>query len=250
MVAAFARYQDTAASRLRYEQAQRNLEKLHHLGRPLRVLDAGGGNGINAAFLLTLGHAVTLYDSNPAMLGEFHARLADARERERCEVVEGLLEDVVERTAGRQFDLVLCHHVIEYMDDAARLLRALRSLAAPGAELSLVTLNPVSEVVRAIIFQKDARLASTRLDDLTYDARWFGKARLHAWEELVAWAEGAGWMLHDFRGIRVFADYMLKSEDTGAIPADLLALEDSVAGRDPYRRFGRYLQFCFKTHSR
>ena len=71
----FARYQQSAAGRLRYELAQQNLERLHDLSHPLRVLDAAGGNGMNTEFLLRQGHTVTLLDSDPEMLQQAHQKL-------------------------------------------------------------------------------------------------------------------------------------------------------------------------------
>src|SRR5262249_42702177 len=67
---AFVKYQESVASRLRYELAQHNLEQCHNLHRSLNVLDAAGGNGLNAEYFLRLGHRVTLLDYDPAMLGE------------------------------------------------------------------------------------------------------------------------------------------------------------------------------------
>ena len=63
----------TPWNRLMYSTAHRNLQR--HLGEaPLQILDAGGGNGEDAFFLLRLGHDVVLQDFSSEML-------ADARQR-------------------------------------------------------------------------------------------------------------------------------------------------------------------------
>ena len=242
----FARYQHSAAGRLRYELAQQNLEKLHDLSRPLRVLDAAGGNGINTEFLLYQGHTVTLLDSDPEMLRQAHQRLVDLNLLERCQLVEGTLEGVTELLSAEQFDLILCHHVLEYTDDSLHILKALQAVAAPAGELSLITLNPVSEVIRAIVFRQDPALARSKLTELSYDARWFGQAMLYPLEQITAWAEQSGWLLRDFRAIRVLADYIPEEELTEAREQELICLEKELAGLEPYRRFGRYIQFCFR----
>lgn len=242
----FARYQQSAAGRLRYELAQQNLENLHDLSRSLRVLDAAGGNGMNTEFLLYQGHTVTLLDSDPEMLQQAHQRLADLKLLERCQLVEGALEGVTELLPVEQFDLILCHHVLEYTDDGLHILKALREVAAWAGELSLITLNPVSEVIRAIVFRQDPTLARSKLTDLNYDAKWFGQATLYPQEQITAWAEQSGWSLQDFRAIRVLADYIPDEELTEARERELVRLEKELAGLEPYRRFGRYIQFCFK----
>jgi S-adenosylmethionine-dependent methyltransferase len=242
----FARYQRSAAGRLRYELARQNLENLHDLSRPLRVLDAAGGNGMNTESLLRQGHTVTLFDSDPEMLQQAHQRLAELNLLERCQLVQGTLEGITELLPAEQFDLILCHHVLEYTDDSLHILKALGELATPAGELSLITLNPVSEVIRAIIFRRDLALARSKLTDLSYDARWFGQATLYPLEQITAWAEQSGWSLRDFRAIRVLADYIPEEELTEDREQELIRLEKELADLEPYRRFGRYIQFCFK----
>jgi len=242
----FARYQQSAAGRLRYELAQQNLVELHDLSRQLRVLDAAGGNGVNTEFFLRRGHMVTLLDSDPEMLQEAHQRLAELNLLERCQLVEGTLQGITGLLPAEQFDLILCHHVLEYTDDSLPILKGFQEVAAPIGELSLITLNPVSEVIRAIIFRRDPALARSKLTDLSYDAKWFGRATLYSLEQITAWAKQSGWSLRDFRAIRVLADYIPEEELTEAREQELIRLEEELAGLEPYRRFGRYIQFCFK----
>ena len=242
----FARYQQSAAGRLRYELAQHNLQELHDLSRPLRVLDAAGGNGVNTEFFLRRGHTVTLLDSDQEMLRQAHQRLAELNLLERCQLVEGTLEGVAESLPAEQFDLILCHHVLEYTDDSLHILKAFQEVAAPAGELSLITLNPVSEVIRAIVFRRDPALARSTLTDLSYDAKWFGQATLYPLEQITAWAEQGDWSLRDFRAIRVLADYIPEEELTSDREQEVIRLEKELASLEPYRRFGRYIQFCFK----
>jgi len=239
----FARYQDSLASRLRYEQAQHNLQALHDLSRPRRVLDAAGGNGLNTEFLAGLGHRVTLLDSDPAMLEQARARLAERGLLQRCEFVEGSLEAVADVVPRDRFDLVLCHHALEYTSEPLRVLEGFSAVSCASGEASLITLNPVSEVVRAIVFRRDPALARQKLADLAYDARWFGQATLYPFEQILEWAGRSGWSLGDFRAIRVLADYLPEAEAAGR-EDQVIALEKDLAALDPYRRFGRYFQFC------
>jgi hypothetical protein len=123
-------------------------------------------------------------------------------------------------------------------------------VTAPSGELSLITINPVSEVIRAVIFRQDADLAHAKLSDTTYDAKWFGHARLFSLEQVIAWCSACGWVLQDFRGIRMLADYIPEQDkgDEAEKLRDLLRLEHALAGMEPYRRMGRYLQFSFKKN--
>jgi S-adenosylmethionine-dependent methyltransferase len=245
---AFVQYQRSVASRLRYGLAEANLRECHDLSRPLRAIDAAGGNGINAEFLLALGHHVTIYDADPEMLAQARARIEARGLQAQCRLVQGTLEDIADTLGGDHFDLILCHHVLEYIADGLRVLQGLHGLAAPHGELSLITLNPVSEVLRAVVFQRDPAQAAQKLADLSYDAKWFGTARLYPLEDILARADAAGWQLKEFRGMRVLADYVSEQE---AQPreAELLRLETQLATLEPYRRIGRYLQFAFRRRA-
>jgi S-adenosylmethionine-dependent methyltransferase len=54
---------------LQYSTSRFNITR--HLGSsPLRILDVGGGNGMNSIYYAKQGHFVTLFDCSPAMLNE------------------------------------------------------------------------------------------------------------------------------------------------------------------------------------
>ena len=241
----YKEYQKTPSSRLRNRLAIEGISRLHGIRPGLKVLDAAGGNGLISEHYLKNGQDVTLLDINPAMVEEARERLSAAGLMSRCELVIGGLDAAPDLLPSSYYDLVLLHHVIEYLEDVPRVLAGLRRLVRSEAELSLITLNPVSEVIRAILFQRDAVGARVKLTDRRYDARWFGKARLYEREQLLTWAADAGWRLKDFRGVRILSDYIPDEIIDSALEADLVNLEIELGGRDPYRLFGRYLQFGF-----
>lgn len=241
----FAHYHKSYASKLRYTIAQNNLKIMHNLDRPLRVLDAGGGNGINTEFLLKLGHSVTLFDFDPEMIQQAKQKLEKLNLMDRCQCVEGSMEKISEFFPKMNFDLIICHHVIEYVKDVPFILKQLYELAYPAGELSMITLNPVSEVIRAILFNRNPILAKSKLKDFSYDAKWFGKATLYSFEQIKTWAEQIGWKFQDFRAIRVFSDYIQESELTAKDKKELLEFEKKLADLEPYRQIGRYIQFKF-----
>lgn len=246
-VEAYLRYHKSAASRLRYAQAQENMETLHNLDHFVHILDAASGDGMNAEYFLSRGHRVTLVDSNPEMLKQAHLRIEGKNFSNRCRFVEGTLETIDKILKNEQFDLILCHHVLEYTVSSPEILKKLRNLVSSEGELSLIILNPVSEVIRAVFFRKDPALAEKKLTNLDYDAKWFGQAKLYTFDQIKAWAENAGWELKNYMSIRVLADYISEKELDDTKEKELLRLEKKLADLDPYRQFGRYLQFCFQA---
>lgn len=244
--ATFAGYQRSFAGQLRYQLAQSNLLAMHDLSAPIDILDAASGNGLNSDWLLQRGHRLTLIDADANMLRAAEERLRQSHAPQRYRCLHARLEDADELFAADAFGLVVCHHILEYVADPAKALAALFAVTAPEGELSLVTLNPVSEVLRAALFQKDPVLAHAKLEDTAYDAKWFGNATLYAWEQIVEWCHACGWKLQSFRGIRVLADYLPEGVRNAEREAAVFRLEDALGALEPYRRIGRYLQFSFK----
>ncbi|MEU0735139.1 class I SAM-dependent methyltransferase, partial [Streptomyces lavendulocolor] len=90
----------------------------------LDVLDTGGGSGNFAVPVARLGHRVTVVDPSPNALFALERRAAEAGVAERVQGVQGDIHglfDVVERGG---YDAVLCHGVLEYVDDPAEGVRS------------------------------------------------------------------------------------------------------------------------------
>jgi SAM-dependent methyltransferase len=58
--------------------------------------------------------------------------------REACEAEGIAFTDDLESLSGRQFDTVLCHHVLEHVPCPLETLQVIRGLLAPGGRLILV----------------------------------------------------------------------------------------------------------------
>ncbi len=117
---------------------------------PARILDAGGGTSAFAIPLARIGYDVTLADQSADWMERARSK-ADAAGVDLALVNIGL-ESLTD--AGLEpFDAILCHAVLMYVEDPAVVLRTLRSVATPGAVLSLLEKNrdgiPCGPVCRA-----------------------------------------------------------------------------------------------------
>ncbi len=84
-----------------------------------RVLDVGCGCSAYLLWMAEKGCEVTGCDSNPKRIDEARATMAHANL-----VFE--VRDVVNEPPAMPFDVVICSHVIEHIDDPVPLLRALK----------------------------------------------------------------------------------------------------------------------------
>jgi SAM-dependent methyltransferase len=106
------------------------------LGRPLEVLDLGGGTGGVAVPLAEAGHRVTVVDPSPDALASLARRAREAGIVDRITAVQGDGDTLGAVLAGRRVDLACCHGTLEFVDDPAATLRAIAEALEEGGVLS------------------------------------------------------------------------------------------------------------------
>ncbi|MFI8825586.1 methyltransferase domain-containing protein [Streptomyces sp. NPDC053431] len=246
-VAAWQDWQEAPWGRLRYAVAEAVLAR--HLaesgtGRPLRVLDLGGGDGGDAVRLAARGHHVTVVDYAPAMLETATRRAAAAGLTDRITCVEAEVSALPAQLASGGFDVVLCHGVLPYTPDATGTLRVALGALRPGGLLSVITMNRHSEALRAAVRTMDPEAVRAALDAESVHTDLFdAELRLHTAEELGDTLRTLGCAGVHHYGIRVFCDYI---PDDGVkfdpeYYARLERLEIETAGRAPYKHTARLL---------
>jgi SAM-dependent methyltransferase len=202
---------------------------------PLTILDAGGGTGGFAVPLAALGHRVTVVDPSPDSLAALERRAAE--DGADLTAVQGDLADLVAVAGPGGVDIVLCHSVLEVVDDPAAGVAAVAAALRPGGLASVVAANRSAAVVsRALVGRFDE--AAAALDHP--DGRWgAGDATRRRFDRagLVALLDAAGLAAEQVHGVRVFTDLVagaLLDTDATAFEA-LVRLELAAATRDPYR---------------
>ncbi|MEW5531166.1 methyltransferase, partial [Streptomyces virginiae] len=140
---------------------------------------------------------------------------------------QGLL-DVVERDA---YDVVLCHGVLEYVDDPAEGVANAVAALRPGGTLSLLAAG-LGGAVLARALAGHFTEARTALTDPA--GRWGSGdpvPRRFTAEQLSELVGGAGLAVGAVHGVRIFADLVpgvLVDTEPGAVEA-LLRLEEAAA---------------------
>ncbi|MFG3283882.1 class I SAM-dependent methyltransferase [Streptomyces sp. NPDC048111] len=197
----------------------------------LDVLDTGGGSGNFAVPLAALGHRVTVVDPSPNALFALERRAAEAGVAERVQGVQGDvlgLFDVVERGG---YDAVLCHGVLEYVEDPAEGVRNAVDALRPEGALSLLAAGLGGAVLSRALAGHFTE-AQHALSDPA--GRWgAGDPVPHRFtaDRLVELVGAAGARAGAVHGVRVFADLVpgvLVDTEPGALDA-LLKLEAAAA---------------------
>ncbi len=192
-----------------------------------QVLDLGGGTGGQAVRLALAGHHVTVVDPSPDALAALSRRADEAGVSQRLQGVQGEAENLSALVPDASIDLVLCHGVLEVVDDPDQALGALRAALRGTGRLSLV----VAQRNAALL----ARVASGHLraaQHLLHDphGRWGSGDPLQRrfdHDAVVDLLQRNAFVLQETEGLRVFADLVprVALSGEGGVTALLAELE-------------------------
>lgn len=203
--------------------------------KSLDVLDAGGGTGGFAVPLAELGHAITVVDPSPDALAALERRAAEAGVSVRG--VQGDADALPDLVGEESADLVLCHSVLEFVDDPAAAMAAVAATVRPGGAVSVLAAGRLAAVLHRALAGRfeDARRALTG-DDGTWGER-DPVPRRFTIDEVTRLLDRAGLPVTAVHGIRVVADLVSDaSADGDPGDADALVALETIASTDPTLR--------------
>jgi 2-polyprenyl-3-methyl-5-hydroxy-6-metoxy-1,4-benzoquinol methylase len=216
-----------------WDGVRRVLEGDDASGRQARIVDIGGGTGGFAVPLAELGHTVQVIDPSPDALASLDRRARERGVADRVTGQQGDLSDLPSLVEGA--DLVLCHGVLEMVEDPAAALSAIADVLRPGGHLSLLVAQRHAAVVaRAMAGHFQA--ARELLDGDATTASTGRGGRRYTHDEVVDLLAAAGLQPTSVQAVRVFADLVpgsLLDLEPGATAA-LVELEQAVATRPEY----------------
>lgn len=220
------------------------LAELPAAGQPLRILDVGAGLGHVSEWLLQRGHSLTLCEPSDEMLAAARTRLESVplAAHQSVEYLQLPLQQLAAR--GEQYDVVICHAVLEWLADPAAALASLRQLVRPQGAVSLAFYNRDALMYKNLIKGQFRKLKSNQLAGE-------GKRSLTPQQpldprEVYAWIETAGFIRQHESGVRVFHDYMPEPFKSAADEREVIEQELLYSRHTAYRHLGRYLH-CWLT---
>jgi S-adenosylmethionine-dependent methyltransferase len=242
-LSAWKDWQETPWGRLRYSVAQANLRR-HLPAGPLHILDVAGGNGLDVIPLALEGHQITLVDFSAEMLGEARRNAEANGVAHHISLHHADILDLPALFPEPTFDVILCHNLLQYVDDVAKTLRLVSQPLKAGGVLSVITSNRYSDAYRAALQHLDFAAAATQLNAPTTFTQTFNvSVRHYAAEELIPLLPEAGCALLGHYGIRCLTDYIanndIKSDPT--IFAQLEQLELAFSNTYPYYLLARFI---------
>lgn len=210
--------------------------------KKLNILDAGGGQGQFSLPLAVAGHSLTVRDLSQKMLAKAQQR-ASALGARSINFEQGSIQTL---DASRQFELVLCHAVLEWLVEPLDVLQQLWGQVKAGGHLSLIFYNAHSLTYKNLLRANYKKLINK--DYAPHRGSLTPINPLTPAEVLrVCEAMGAELLCHS--GIRVFHDYILDPSLRDKEPEQALALELEYSRQPPFRDLGRYVHLLLRKPS-
>jgi S-adenosylmethionine-dependent methyltransferase len=243
----YAAYLATPDGRLRLDLTFANLQGF--LAQPQAeklwcALDVGGGTGAMAVRLARLGIHVTLLDSSQEMLDLAKRAACESKVSERMVFEYGDASQLIKVFQPASFDVVLCHNILEYVDDPAVVLRGVARLMRDSKSiLSILVRNRAGEVFKAAIQAGDLASAENNLAaDWAQESLYGGRVRLFARDGLEFMLQAASLEVVAMLGVRVVSDYLPSNVSRSAEYRPILELERKLGSRPEFAGVARYLQ--------
>ncbi|GAA2019481.1 class I SAM-dependent methyltransferase [Nakamurella flavida] len=199
------------------------------------VIDVGGGSGTRAVPLARQGCVVTVVDSSIDALAILRRRAAEAGVADRVHAVQADADRLAGVVPQGQADLVVCHHLLEQVDDLPSTLSSLAAALRPGGRLSLLVPGLLSAVLGQALAGRAGEARAMLADPA---GRWGPRDPLRRRFDIAgisADLAAAGLEVDQVTGLGVVSG-LLSGRSTQASDGDLAALEQELAVHEPLRR--------------
>jgi len=206
-------------------------------GRRLEVVDVGGGSGTRAVPLAVAGCRVTVVDPSMDALATLRRRASEAGVADRVRGVQADTDALAGTVPDTSADLVLCHHVLESVDDPVLATAAMAGALKPGGSLSLLVAGWQAAVLALGIAGRFSAAAAvaTSVDGT------FGPAdplcRRYDIDSVTALLTSAGLTIGSVRGVGVVSG-LVPGAVLQALPqglGELASLEEQLCDAAPFR---------------
>jgi S-adenosylmethionine-dependent methyltransferase len=218
--------------RLRHELLIHHLQPyINDADNPLNILDAGGGTGVMTQAMLDLGHKVTLSDMSSEVLVNAKQKLG----KHNNLVIQHA--DILSLSNLKKYDLVICHAVLEWLQDPFEVMAKLVDLIKPGGHISLSFFNYDAQLFGNMLYGNfdyvEQGMKSKNIVRLSPNNPQKPK-------EVLSHLNAFPVQVLKKAGIRCFHDYLKQIEKQNENYDQLKQLEIQYGSTEPYLWLGKY----------
>ncbi|MDO5434785.1 MAG: methyltransferase domain-containing protein [Clostridia bacterium] len=206
----------------------------------MRILDFGSGEGVTADHFAGRNEVIAVEPSEEM--------LSHAWKDHPYTQITGDA-DVLASFPDGSFDMIICHNVLEYIEDKKTVLRELTRILKRGGTMSVVKHNRAGRVMQMAVLLDDHEKAHALLDGENSHASRFGIIRYYDENDIPVWSPEL--QIEDVYGIRTFWDLQQnqqKHEDE-AWQSRMMQLEMRVSRIPEYRSIAFFHHVLLKKRS-
>ena len=209
---------------------------------PLNILDVGAGLA-QISLSLAKKHHVTINDISTNMLAKAQQNAQElVINPSHLSFIHAPYQHLSAQLSGQKFDLILCHAVLEWLDNPEQIMDFFDEFLSQTGVLSLCFYNPASLIYRNLIMGNFYQLDTPK----AADNKSLTPNHPVSYEQVQTWLKQHHYTTLSWSGIRVFWDYTpikrggLNNED------EVIKMELRHAHTAPFWQMGRYLHVCAK----
>ena len=169
-----------------------------------KILDFGSGEGITANHFAEKND-VTAIEPSKEMLSNAW------KDYEYTQIVGDV--NALFAFKNETFDMIICHNVLEYIDDKAAVIKSLARVLKKDGIISIVKHNRAGRVMQMAVLLDDFEKANAILDGKDSTASKFGTIRYYEDNDITKWEPQI--TISDILGIRTFWDLQQNQQKHG-----------------------------------
>ena len=202
-----------------------------------KILDFGSGEGITANHFAEKND-VTAIEPSKEMLSNAW------KDYEYTQIVGDV--NALSAFKNETFDMIICHNVLEYIDDKAAVIKALVRVLKKDGIISIVKHNRAGRVMQMAVLLDDFEKANEILDGKDSTASKFGTIRYYEDNDITKWEPQI--TISDILGIRTFGDLQQNQQKHGdeAWQEKMLQLELRVSQMREYKNIAFFHHLLLK----
>ena len=169
-----------------------------------KILDFGSGEGITANHFAKKNNVTAIEPSEEMLTNAW-------KDYEYTQIVGDV--NALDTFNDDTFDVIICHNVLEYIDDKEAVVKALARVLKKDGILSIAKHNRAGRVMQMAVLLDEFEKANALLDGENSTASKFGTIRYYEDEDILKWEPGL--KIIEVFGIRTFWDLQQNQEKHG-----------------------------------
>ena len=165
------------------------------------ILDFGSGTGITADYFAADNQVTAIEPSKDMLANQVNANC--------YRQIVGSTEKL-KKLPSNSFDYILCHNVLEYVNNREIIVGEFYRLLKPSGKLSIVKHNRNGRVMQMIVLLNNFDEANNLLNGYNSNAQQFGTINYYDDKDIIEWC--GGFNLQETYGLRTFWDLQQNQE--------------------------------------